>query len=150
MPYSNFTQQRVFIVGTGSLLDEGITHLLTLVTDLQVSYAKYSDDFAFLENIQRIWPDVILVSQDGSLDSAHILDLLSSHPAALRSRIIIVQLHSTVVDIYDRPTLVAGKMSRGLQQIMVRARDDLLNAVHDIPFRFKVSDRVLAVKDLYS
>jgi hypothetical protein len=46
MLQSNFVQQRVFIVGDGSLFDEGITHLLTHETNFLVSHATYSDDLA--------------------------------------------------------------------------------------------------------
>ncbi len=49
MLHSNFTQQHVFIVGEGSLFDDGITQLLAHGTNLVVSRAIYSDGSCFSE-----------------------------------------------------------------------------------------------------
>lgn len=129
MLQSNVTQQRISVVGEGSLFDEGVAHLLTHKTDLLVSRAIYSDDLAFLEIIKRDRPDVMLVCESGLLDTVRILILVLSPPIVMRLRIVIVQLASNVIDVYARPIVVAGKMSRKTRRIIVKTEDDLLNAV---------------------
>ena len=73
---SNFTQQSVFIVGEGSLLDDGVTQLLTTKTNSLVSRAIHSDEFSIKSNQSN----VILICESGSMDVTHILDLIFSHP----------------------------------------------------------------------
>jgi len=129
MLQSDFTQQRVFIVGDGSLFDEGITHLLAYETDLLVSHATYSKDLAFLNMIKSDQPDVILVSETGSLDSAHIIDSVLSYPIVIGLCIVVVRLYNNVIDVYEGPTFAAGKASRKPRRIIARTGDDLLNTV---------------------
>ena len=122
---SNFTQQSVFIVGEGSLLDDGITQLLTTKTNSLVSRAVYSDEFAIKSNQS----DVILICESGSMDTTHILDLIFSQSMATRLLIMIIRLRNNVIDVYARPIFVAGKMSNYPQRIVARTGDDLLNAL---------------------
>ena len=129
MLQSNFTQERVFIVGDGSLFDEGITHLLTHGTNLLVSHATYSDDLAFLNIIESDRPDVILVNESGSLGTKRILDLVLPHPIVMGLRIVVVRLRNNEIDVYAGPIFVAGKMSYRPRRIIVKTGDDLLNAV---------------------
>ena len=86
-----FTQPRVFIVGDGFLLDQGVTHMLTHETDLLISHALYSDDFAFLNVNTQDQPDMILVNESGLLNVEHILEFISSHPIVKGLLIIVVQ-----------------------------------------------------------
>lgn len=69
---SNFTQQSVFVVGESSLLDDGITQLLTTRTNSLVSRAVYSDELAIKSNQS----DVILICESGFMDTTHVLDLI--------------------------------------------------------------------------
>lgn len=122
---SNFTQQHVFIVGEGTLFDDGITHLLTTKTNSLVSRAVYSDEFA----IKSDQSDVILICESFSMDVAHILDLIFSRPMIPILLIMIIRLRNNVIDIYSRPAFVAGKISNSPQQIVARTAEDLLNAL---------------------
>jgi len=126
---SNFTQQRVFIVGEDSLLDEGVTHLLAQRTDFLVSRAKFSDELAFLNTVKQDLPDVILVCESGSLDVARILVLVSSFAMVMRLLVVVVRLHNNVIDVYKRPMIVAGKIHFKPQRIIAETENDLLYAV---------------------
>jgi len=128
--HSNFTQQHVFVVGDGSLFDEGVMSLLTPETDLLVSHVTYSDDAVFLNIISsRDQPDVILVCESGSLDTPRILGLVSSHPVMKELPIVVVRLDNSVVDVYESPISVAGKMACEPQRIIARTGDDLIDTL---------------------
>ncbi len=133
MLQSNLVQQRVFVVGDGSLLDDGVTHMLTHRTDLLVSRAIYSDDFAFLNSIKSERPDVILVCESGSLDTARILDLVLAQVMAMAMavRIVVVRLRDNMIDVYARPAFVAGRMLSKPRQIIAKTGDDLLKVFFD-------------------
>ena len=122
---SNFTQQSVFVVGESSLLDDGITQLLTTRTNSLVSRAVYSDELAIKSNQS----DVILICESGSMDTTHVLDLIFSHPVTAILLIMIIRLRNNVIDVYARPAFVAGRISNSPQRIVARTGDDLLNAL---------------------
>lgn len=122
-------QQHVLIVGDGTLFDEGVTYLLTHGDNVRVTHATYSDDPLFLNSIQITQPDVILVSESGSLVAEHILSLISSHSIVMGLPIIIVRLSNNMIEVYDKPVFVAGRMSSKPQRISIGTWDDLLSVV---------------------
>ncbi len=122
---SNGTHQRVFVVGDGSVFDDGVTQMLTNKTNSLVSRAVYSDETAIKSNQS----DVILICESGSVDTSHILNLLSLHQMATILLIMIIRLRNNVIDVYDRPNFVEGRMSGNPQRIVARTADDLVNAL---------------------
>ncbi|NOT04432.1 MAG: hypothetical protein HOP27_07510 [Anaerolineales bacterium] len=100
---SNLSTKRVFIVGDGSLFEEGITHLLTLGTDILVSGAKYTNDLALLDAVSQSQPDVILLNESTYINPTHILDLLFATPSLTALCIIIVRLGNSMIDVYEMP-----------------------------------------------
>lgn len=103
MLQSNLSTKRVFIVGDGSLFEEGITHLLSFGTDIFVSGAKYTNDPALLEAVSHNQPDVILLNESTYINPTHILDLLFSTPSLTASYIIIIRLGNNMIDVYEMP-----------------------------------------------
>ena len=132
MSQSSFTQQRVFIVGDGSLFDEGIMQLLTHGTNLFVSHTIYSDDLTFLNINEWDRPDVILINEPGSLNVERILKFISSHPIVKELLIIVVRLWNSVIDIYEMSIFDAGNVYRISRQIIAATVDDLINVVNSI------------------
>ena len=128
---SNFTQQRVFIVGDDSLFDEGVTDMLAQRTDFLVSHVTFSDDFAFMDTVRQDLPDVMLICESDSLDPVRILDLVSSHTIAMGLLVVVIRLYNNVVDIYERPIIVGGKMYFTSQQIIATTGNDLLNTIKE-------------------
>jgi hypothetical protein len=126
----NFTQQHVIIVGEDSLFDEGVTNLLAQQTDLLLSRAIFSDERVFLDTVKQELPDVILVCESGSLDAARILDLVSSQVLLMRLLlvvIVVIRLHNNVIDVYERPKIVAGKINFKPRRIIAQTENDFLN-----------------------
>jgi hypothetical protein len=126
---TNFSQQKIFVVGDGSVFDEGVSHLLKNKTDLLVSHAIYSEDLSFLENIKSEQPEMILVNDSGSLNVERILEFTLSQLLMMDLRIVVVQLRDSVIDIYERPISEAENASIRSRRIIVRSQEDLFNAV---------------------
>ncbi len=119
------TVPRIFILGA-SIFEEGIAHLLKFSTDLQVSGAKYTNDGMFLEDIIQAQPDVILLNESGTLDPAHIFDILFSVPPLAGRRVIIVRLTNNLIDVYDFPYRRNLRRLPKRRQFIVTKREDLL------------------------
>ncbi len=127
---TNFTQQHVLVVGDGTLFDESVISLLTTHgTGLLVSHAIYSDDQAVLNTIKEDHPDVILVSESRALDITHLLDLVSSDRTAMALPVVVARFNANVIDVYQQPSLTAGKPSARPHRIITRTRNDLLKAL---------------------
>ena len=127
MLHSNINQ-RVMILGDGSLFDDGVAKMLTHRTDLLLSRAIYSNDRASLDNINSDEPDVILVCESGSLQAARVFDLVSSHLIVTGLRMVVIRLRNNVIDVYPRPTFIAGKISGKPRRITARTSNDLVSA----------------------
>ena len=102
MLQSPFLPQCVYILGNGSMLDEGVTHVLSSRTKLRVWGRQYQDDTTFLKDVSLARPDVILVNEMDSSDSIRILKLLSAVPSFIGMRVIFLRLCNNMIDVYDR------------------------------------------------
>ena len=130
MLQTDLIQQRVTIVGQGSLLDVGISHILNLHRpDFIVSQVMYSGDFTFMKSVEADQPDVILICESASMDMVSVLDLISSRPIVTKLRIIVIRLRDNVIDVYEEVKLVAGRISCNLRKVTARNADDLLRAI---------------------
>lgn len=128
---STLIQKQVFIVGDGSLFDEGLARLLTRAASLTVSHVVYSDEIAFLNSIKRHQPEAILLCESGTLDTEQILDAISTDPLLIGLCILVVRLSDPVIDIYKRPTLKAGKISYRPRSIIARTSNDLVDILSE-------------------
>jgi hypothetical protein len=125
MLQSNLAQQSVFIIGDGSLLNDGVMELLAHRPDLLISRAIYSDASAIKSNQS----DVILVCESGSVDTDLMLNLISSHLVVTVLLILVIRLRNNAIDIYEKPSFVAGSMSGSPQRIVATTGDDLVNVL---------------------
>ena len=103
MLQSPFLPQCVYILGNGSMLDEGVTHVLSSRTKLRVWGRQYQDDTTFLKDVSLARPDVILVNEMDSSDSIRILKLLSAVPSFIGMRVIFLRLCNNMIDVYEMP-----------------------------------------------
>ncbi len=122
-------QQRVFVIGDGSLLSEGVTRILEEETSLRVSCATYSDDQSFLDIIVWDKPEVILVCESGKLDVTHIFEVVLSQQFVIGLLIIIIRLSNNMIDVYANATLDGGKFIGKPKQISPMTKKNLLIAV---------------------
>jgi hypothetical protein len=125
----NITKKRLFIVGEGSVFDEGIAELLTRGSHLMVSHIIYSDDITFLKIIKRDLPDAILLCETDTLEIESLIDSISIDPIAIGLCILAVRLSNPVIEVYEEPILSAGKISYKRRSIIANTANDLIQMV---------------------
>ena len=111
MKKQNQPTRRVVIVGTDSLLDEGIKKLLAHEPDLEVSSIAYTDEATFLQDVSQAHPDVILLNEASPLDSARIFALLKNIeiPIPATLRVIVVRADDNAIDVYQKQHVIATR-----------------------------------------
>lgn len=129
MLHSNLLTQHVFIVGSGSMFEDGITRLLIYKTGLQISVTKYINDLWFMDAVVQNQPDVLLVIESDSLDSNHLLELLTSTPLSAELRVMVMRFSDLVIDVYEIPKWnPAGKIPAH-RQFTITSSDELVALV---------------------
>jgi len=98
------TVKRVLIVETGSVLDAGIKSLLMREPELQVEVTR-ANPSAFLNQVARVYPDVIVLSEAIPLDWTRNCKLLRGISPQETLRVIVARLDDNVLDIYDKQCL---------------------------------------------
>lgn len=128
MPHPDSSTQRILIFGA-SIFEEGVAYLLTIGTDLHVSYAEYTDELAFLDDVEQNQPNVILLNESTLLDLARILNLLFSIPSLVGLRVIIIRLSDNRIDVYEMPKQAVERNEYQRQQFIVTKPDELVAVV---------------------
>lgn len=131
MPDSYLPQQRVVIVGDGSLFDDGLTKLLAQRTNLLISHTIFSDQVAFLNIIKRDQPSVILMCESHWLGTEQVIDSILIDPVLIGLCIFVVHLGNPMIDIYERSTLKAGRLSDRPRSIIVRTTNDFIDILSE-------------------
>jgi hypothetical protein len=103
--------QKVVIVESGSLLEDGVEHLLRQEEDLSILSLTYRDDAALLFDLIEMQPDIILLNEEGPLTPAHIYELLADWPFLDAARIIAIHLEDNWIDLYERKRILATQVS---------------------------------------
>ncbi|MBI5825913.1 MAG: hypothetical protein HZB18_17950 [Chloroflexi bacterium] len=128
MPHADPSTQRILIFGA-SIFEEGVAYLLTIGTDLHVSYAEYTNEIAFLDDVEQNQPNVILLNESTLLDLARILNLLFSIPSLVGLRVIIIRLIDNRIDVYEMPKQALSRNIYERHQFTVTERDELVALV---------------------
>jgi hypothetical protein len=119
--------QRIFIVGNGSLFDEGLAKIVRFSTTLRVSHIVYSNEIELLRLIERKQPDMILLSESGTLDIEQILDAITINTLIIGLCIFVVHLGDYTIDAYERPGIVAERQPFQRRTFTVGAGNDLIS-----------------------
>lgn len=131
MPDLNVIHKHVFIVGNGSLFDEGIVELLIGGSRLMVSHIIYPDDGTLLEAVKRDQPDAILICETANLEIEKIIDSISIDPIAIGLCILAVRLSNPVIEVYEKPILNAGKISYEPRSIIGSTANNLIHMLSE-------------------
>ena len=100
---------RVLIIGSGTLLDEGMTGLLQAETDFQVSSVTYRTEEDLIQRIVQLQPEVIVISETNDLRGCQIVDALHRQIPLPNFRIILVQQDSNTMRVCDFVTASHSK-----------------------------------------
>jgi DNA-binding NarL/FixJ family response regulator len=91
--------QRVLLIRSGSLLDEGVESLLKDKVELNVVNLTASREAALLEHIACVRPSVILLNEADPAQATRMFALLKKAPTV---RIIVTRLNSNAIEVYDK------------------------------------------------
>lgn len=107
--------QRVLIVGSGSLFDEGLRHLLLREqARLEVSSVIYRSDADFLQHVFTQRPTVIVLFEDGPLSVSRVFELVGDIPGmAATLRVITIMAETSVVEVYEHEQMTTVATTRG-------------------------------------
>ena len=106
MPTSSQLSRRVLLIGDDSLLTEGVAGLLMAELNLNVSDLTYTDDTTFVEAIQRLKPEVVVLKETPLLDLARFFHLLRDVPFEEALRVIVIREDDRALDVYERQHVI--------------------------------------------
>ena len=92
---------RVLIIGSGTLLDEGMTGLLQAETDFQVTSVAYRTEEDLIQRIVQLQPEAIVISETNDLRGSLIVDAIYRQIPQPHFRIILVQPDSNTMRVCD-------------------------------------------------
>jgi len=98
--------RRVLLIGDSSLPKEGVVRLLMTELNLEVSNITYTDDTAFVEAIQRVQPEVVVLKETPSLGLARFFQLLRDVPFEPALRVIVLHVEDKTLDVYEKQRVV--------------------------------------------
>jgi siroheme synthase (precorrin-2 oxidase/ferrochelatase) len=105
----NHGARRVLIVGTGSIFEQGVESLLAREANVQVSEITHTQEDAFIQDVLRVQPDVIVFHEIGAFNSDRIFELLKALPEMDTLRVIILRSANSAIDLYEKRTLSAAQ-----------------------------------------
>ncbi len=111
--------QRVLVIGSGALFDEGIAHRLASNLKLQVLRRKYVDEAAFITDVQFILPNIIILNEYDPLELEHLIKVLPVAACSAHLRVLVLRLYSSWIEVYDR----TGQQKTGLMKFRQQALD---------------------------
>ena len=119
--------QRVLIVGSGSLFDEGLRHLLLREqVHLEVSSVIYISDADFLRHVLHQLPTVVVLFEGGPLSVSRVFELISDVPGmATTLRVITVLAEISAVEVYEHEQTTTFVTTRGSDFIDLIEQNEL-------------------------
>ena len=114
---------RILQVHTNSAWEMGLASSLRQQLGLHVQSITYTSEPAFLGEVTRFQPEVILLNKDGPLYPYPLRQWLTSMPAQPPVRIIVLNSRNNVINIYD---------SLKTQQAVVTDLADLVHFICDV------------------
>ena len=118
---------KIFILGNGTLLDEGVTHMLVNHSQLSVTRISYTDDNTLYDLVNFERPNTIFINESNALDVGHVIGLIFSVPSASVRCVIVVHSENSMLDVYYRPAtrLLVTKYRR--KSVVVRTKEEFIN-----------------------
>jgi hypothetical protein len=106
MSTSSRTPRRVLVIGDNTLLQEGIASSLMAELNLEVSDITYTSDTAFVEVIQDIRPEVVVLKESPSLNLARFFRLMRNVPFEQALRVIVPHVEDKTLDVYEKQRVI--------------------------------------------
>jgi len=121
MALRNKQLRRVLIVGTGTLLEQGVESLLAHEADIRVSEMVFTHEDTFIHDVLRVRPNVIVFHETGPLNSDRIFELLKAIPEIETLRVIILRATNATIDFYEKRIVNATQTQDFINLVCGRA-----------------------------
>jgi len=132
MSNSHSSPARIIILGNGSLLDEGVTNILSLHPQLSVTNFPYTDDNTLYDLVNSERPNTVFINESNAFDMGQVIGLIFSVPSASVRCVIVVHAENSRLDVYYRPaTRLPVKMYRR-KSVMVDTKEEFINLALDV------------------
>ena len=95
------SMRRILVVNNGSLLEEGVTMLLTSREGLDVVSLGIENEKALINCIDSTHPEVVVISGESSINLAELFGLLENIPRFRHLQIVMVSADSNTMDVYE-------------------------------------------------
>jgi hypothetical protein len=132
MSHWDTSPAKIFVLGNGSLLDDGISSMLILDSQLSVTRILYTGDNTLYDLVDFEHPYAIFINEFDALDIQHVIRLVFSVPFAFVRCIIVAHVENSKLDIY-MPTTYAPLTTYRRKSIVVNTKEEFINLA------FKVS-----------
>jgi hypothetical protein len=130
---NSYPSGRIFVLGDGTLLDEGISSMLILHSQLSVTRILYTDDNTLYDRVNFEHPYAIFINEFDALDTERVVRLIFSVPLAFVRYVIVVHIENSKLDVYDRPITPALAMMYRRKSIVVNTTEEFINLAFKIP-----------------
>jgi hypothetical protein len=123
---------KIFVLGNGSLLDEGISSILSLTPQFRVTRILYTDDITLFNLVNFEHPFAVFINEFDALDIGHVVRLIFSVPLAFVSSVIVAHIENSRFDVY-MPARHAPVTTVRRKSIAVKTKEELINLVLKAP-----------------
>jgi hypothetical protein len=117
---------KIFVLGNGTLLDEGISNLLIPHSQLSVTRILYIDDNTLYDLLNFEHPYAIFINKFDTLDIQRVIRLIFSVPLAFVRCVIVVHVENSKLDVY-MPTTYAPVTTYRRKSIVVNTKEEFIN-----------------------
>jgi hypothetical protein len=94
----------VLVVGDGTLLDQGVTGLLSAEPDLQVASVIYHTEDELTQVLLKVQPEAIVISETAGFPTATIVDAINRLGARSKRIVIVVRPDSNIMEVSEHVT----------------------------------------------
>jgi hypothetical protein len=126
MSHPHPSPAKIFVLGNGSLLDEGIGNMLSLHSQLSVTRILYTDEHTLYDLVNFEHPYVVFINEFDKLDMERIIRLIFFVPSAFVRRVIVVHLDDSKLDVYNRSTTNVPVTAYRRKSIAVHTKDEFI------------------------
>ena len=93
--------RRILIIGDASCFTTGLTTWLASEVDFQVSNLTIETEAGYVQAIENIAPDVIILSWGCSIGPERLLELLAPRPDLRGVKLIVIHQTDNGLEVYD-------------------------------------------------
>jgi len=131
MSQSPLLPVKIFVLGNGSLLDEGICSMLTLHSQLNITRIAYTDDdtLSGLKNLE--YPCTVFINEFDLLNVTRAIKVAFSAPPTFFRRVIVAHIENSMVDVYYRSITHVPAMAYQRVSVMVNSKEELFDLVRN-------------------